>query len=273
MLATLPSGCWAGVGTQPCLWAGSSLPQSLPAALCPAFLASPAAQIPAALEAGCSPQGAAQLPLTRPVMALGLSPSRAHTERLLPEEAATQRRGSWTHPAGGRAALFGCQTRGNKVPASGSRGAGGLVLGETQTVIRVVGVFGCLELFSSQVFEPQSLRNASGHGMLSAGRGSRFRPSNQAKQITASKNQHIRKEAAAGKGMVSRPSDTGHTCPPGARPCSPGSRALALGGEAKAPGTGRVGRGPTVPSLRTLRSPMEGATKVEMGLAPILSSP
>lgn len=44
VLAAPPSGRWAGVGTScPCLWARSSLPQSPPAALCPAFLASPAA--------------------------------------------------------------------------------------------------------------------------------------------------------------------------------------------------------------------------------------
>ena len=44
VLAAPPSGHWAGVGTsRPYLWARSSLPQSPPAALCPAFLASPAA--------------------------------------------------------------------------------------------------------------------------------------------------------------------------------------------------------------------------------------
>ena len=85
MLATLPSGCWVGVGTsRPCLWARSSLPQSLPAALCPAFLASPAA--PDSCRAGgrMFPQRytAQEFTLSPGLSRLEPSALRAHTSRV-----------------------------------------------------------------------------------------------------------------------------------------------------------------------------------------------
>ena len=53
-------------------------------------------------------------------------------------------------------------------------------------------------------------------GMLSAGRGSRFHEATKPSKVTASKiNTSGKKQQLERGGMVSRPSDTGHTCPPG----------------------------------------------------------
>lgn len=167
-----PLGAGRGVGTsRPCLWARSSLPQSLPAALLPCipgltcspkFLPRWRQDVPqryTAQEFTLSPG------LSRP----GPQPSGLTQVASAPRGGSSLAQGgSWTaHPTRGRprAALFGCQTRGNKSSCtSGSRGAGGPWCLERHRRYspRWWGVFWVSGTLLLRCLS-QSLRNASGH--------------------------------------------------------------------------------------------------------------
>lgn len=121
-------------------------------------------QIPAVLEAGCSPKGTQIRNSPSHLACRGLSPQPSGLTQVASAPRGggdSGRGGSWTaHPTRGRlrAALSGRRTRGNEVPAhQAPEGRWPLVLGGTETLFGQWGVggFQCLELFSSRCLSPE----------------------------------------------------------------------------------------------------------------------
>ena len=166
------SPCWppcplgAGWGLAPAAPASGPGPACLRACLLPSALHSwphLQPQIPAALEAGCSPKGTQLRNSPSHPACRGLSPQPSGLTQVASAPRGggnSAQGGSWTaHPTRGRprAALFGCQTRGNEVPAhQAPEGRWPLVLGETQTLFRWWGVFWVSGTLLLQVFEPRA---------------------------------------------------------------------------------------------------------------------
>ena len=165
-LCWLPHPLGAGRGLAPAAPASGPGPACLRARLLPSALHSwphLQPQIPAALEAGCSLKGTQLRNSPSHLACRGLSPQPSGLTQVASAPRGggdSGQGGSWTaHPTCGRsrAALFGRQTRGNKVPAhQAPEGRWPLVLGETQTLFWRWGTFWVSGTLLLQVFEPRA---------------------------------------------------------------------------------------------------------------------